>query len=49
MSFKDLSLMKDKKKKNEEGKNELKLIVTDHVGNSAIFETTFFRSQKNKP
>ena len=32
-----------------EGKNELKLIVTDHVGNSAIFETTFFRSQKNKP
>ena len=32
-----------------EGKNELKLIVTDHVGNSAIFESTFFRSQKNKP
>ncbi|MBP6373425.1 MAG: M23 family metallopeptidase [Flavobacterium sp.] len=32
-----------------EGKNELKLIVTDHVGNSAIFETTFFRSQKTKP
>jgi hypothetical protein len=32
-----------------EGKNELKLIVTDHVGNSAIFETKFFRSQKNKP
>jgi len=32
-----------------EGKNELKLIVTDHVGNSAIFESTFFRSQKTKP
>lgn len=32
-----------------EGKNELKLIVTDNVGNSAIFETTFFRSQKTKP
>lgn len=32
-----------------EGKNELKLIVTDNVGNSAIFETTFFRSQKPKP
>jgi hypothetical protein len=32
-----------------EGKNELKLIITDHVGNSAIFETTFFRSQKAKP
>jgi hypothetical protein len=32
-----------------EGKNELKLIITDHVGNSAIFETTFFRSQKTKP
>jgi hypothetical protein len=32
-----------------EGKNELKLIITDHVGNSAIFEITFFRSQKAKP
>lgn len=29
-----------------EGKNELKLVVTDNVGNSTIFETQFFRSQK---
>ncbi|WP_298224344.1 M23 family metallopeptidase [Flavobacterium sp.] len=29
-----------------EGKNELKLIVSDNLGNSAIFETSFFRSQK---
>ncbi|MGV9004196.1 M23 family metallopeptidase [Flavobacterium sp.] len=29
-----------------EGKNELKVIVTDNVGNSTIFETQFFRSQK---
>ena len=29
-----------------EGKNELKVIVTDNVGNSTIFETHFFRSQK---
>ncbi|WP_333876425.1 M23 family metallopeptidase [Flavobacterium sp.] len=29
-----------------EGKNDLKLIVTDNVGNSTIFETQFFRSQK---
>lgn len=30
----------------DEGKNDLKLIVTDNVGNSTIFETQFFRSQK---
>jgi hypothetical protein len=29
-----------------EGKNDLKIVVTDNVGNSAIFETHFFRSQK---
>jgi hypothetical protein len=29
-----------------EGKNQLKMIVTDNLGNSAIFETSFFRSQK---
>ena len=29
-----------------EGRNELKLIVVDNVGNSTIFETHFFRSQK---
>lgn len=29
-----------------EGKNDLKVIVTDNVGNSTIFETHFFRSQK---
>lgn len=29
-----------------EGANELKLIVTDNLGNSTIFETHFFRSQK---
>lgn len=29
-----------------EGKNELKIVVTDNVGNSTIFETHFFRSQK---
>lgn len=28
------------------GKNDLKVIVTDNVGNSTIFETQFFRSQK---
>jgi hypothetical protein len=27
------------------GKNDLKLIVSDNLGNSAIFETSFFRSQ----
>lgn len=31
-----------------EGANDLKIIVVDNVGNSAIFETHFFRSQKNK-
>jgi hypothetical protein len=30
----------------DEGKNDLKVVVTDNVGNSAIFETQFFRSQK---
>lgn len=29
-----------------EGKNDLKLVITDNVGNSSIFETQFFRSQK---
>lgn len=29
-----------------EGENHLKVVVTDSVGNSAIFETHFFRSQK---
>ena len=31
-----------------EGANELKIIVVDNLGNSTIFETHFFRSQKNK-
>lgn len=30
-----------------EGANELKIIVIDNLGNSTIFETRFFRSQKN--
>jgi len=30
----------------DEGKNDLKITVTDNVGNSTIFETQFFRSQK---
>ena len=29
-----------------EGKNDLKVVVTDNVGNSTIFETHFYRSQK---
>jgi hypothetical protein len=29
-----------------EGANDLKVEVVDHVGNSTIFETRFFRSQK---
>jgi hypothetical protein len=29
-----------------EGKNDLKIEVSDNLGNSAIFETSFFRSQK---
>jgi len=29
-----------------EGKNDLKVVVMDNVGNSTIFETQFFRSQK---
>lgn len=29
-----------------DGRNELKIVVSDNVGNSAIFETHFFRSQK---
>lgn len=31
-----------------EGANDLKVVVIDNVGNSTIFETHFFRSQKNK-
>jgi hypothetical protein len=30
-----------------EGANDLKIIVEDNLGNSTIFETRFFRSQKN--
>lgn len=30
----------------DEGKNDLKIVITDNVGNSTIFETHFFRSQK---
>jgi hypothetical protein len=30
------------------GANELKVIVTDAMGNSTTFETRFFRSTKNK-
>jgi hypothetical protein len=30
----------------QEGRNDLKLIVIDNVGNSTIFESHFFRSQK---
>jgi len=29
-----------------EGQNDLKVVITDNVGNSTIFETQFFRSQK---
>jgi hypothetical protein len=29
-----------------EGANDLKVVVSDNVGNSTIFETRFFRSQK---
>ncbi|MFM2213235.1 MAG: hypothetical protein RL427_498 [Bacteroidota bacterium] len=29
-----------------EGQNDLKIVITDNVGNSTIFETQFFRSQK---
>ena len=29
-----------------EGRNDLKVVLTDNAGNSAIFETYFFRSQK---
>ena len=29
-----------------EGKNDLKVVIADNVGNSTIFETQFFRSQK---
>lgn len=31
-----------------EGANDLKVVVTDNVGNSTIFETRFFRSQISK-
>lgn len=30
----------------QDGRNDLKVVVTDNVGNSAIFETWFFRSKK---
>ncbi len=30
----------------DEGKNDLNIVITDNVGNSTIFETQFFRSQK---
>jgi hypothetical protein len=30
----------------EEGKNELKVVVSDKMGNSTIFETHFFKTQK---
>src|SRR5690606_41172922 len=30
----------------QDGRNDLKVEVTDNAGNSAIFETHFFRSQK---
>ena len=33
----------------DEGKNELKVVVTDNVGNSTTFETHFFRTQNNAP
>ena len=29
-----------------EGGNDLKVVVTDNVGNSTTFETRFFRNQK---
>ena len=29
-----------------DGANDLKVVVTDNVGNSSVFETRFFRSQK---
>lgn len=32
--------------KMQEGRNNLKVVVTDNVGNSTTFETHFFRSQK---
>ncbi|MBF6609317.1 MAG: M23 family metallopeptidase [Flavobacterium sp.] len=32
--------------KTVDGRNELKIVVSDNVGNSAIFETHFFRSKK---
>lgn len=33
----------------DEGKNELKIVVTDNAGNSATFETHFFRTQNTNP
>ena len=30
----------------DEGRNDLKVTVTDNVGNSTTFETHFFRTQK---
>jgi murein DD-endopeptidase MepM/ murein hydrolase activator NlpD len=33
----------------DEGRNELKVVVTDNVGNSTTFETHFFRTQNTNP
>jgi murein DD-endopeptidase MepM/ murein hydrolase activator NlpD len=33
----------------DEGRNELKVVVTDNVGNSTTFESHFFRTQKTNP
>ncbi len=33
----------------DEGRNDLKITVTDNVGNSTTFETHFFRTQKTDP
>lgn len=33
----------------DDGKNQLKIVVTDNVGNSATFETYFYRTQNTNP
>ncbi|MFP9115357.1 M23 family metallopeptidase [Flavobacterium sp. RHBU_3] len=33
----------------DDGKNELKIVVTDNVGNSTTFETYFYRTQNTNP
>lgn len=33
----------------DDGRNDLKIVVTDNVGNSTTFETHFFRTQKTDP